>query len=141
MVLVAHPGGSIVSVCVENTAGDVVLGELVAGEAHTLGATQYGHSFSITDYSRKDTDEFGTTTFVERPFAKRMSASVLVPKANYNRVIALIESIRAKPTVWMASDDPEYSAGAIVYGNWAEFDLEIAYPTENLCNLEIQGLI
>ena len=132
--------GQYVSVWI---AGDtsVSIGEFIAGTFHQLGATQYGHSFSITDYSRKDTDEFGTTTFLKRATAKRMSVPVRVPKGNYNNVVLLMESITSTPTVWIASDDPEYSAGAVVYGNWADFDLEIAYPTENLCNLEIQGLI
>lgn len=131
--------GHIISVWIDGPT--VGIGELIFGTFHEIGATEYGHSFAITDYSRKDTDEFGTTTFVKRATAKRMSASVLVPKSNYNGVVQLMEAIASTPTVWIASDDPEYSAGAIVYGNWAEFDLEIAYPTENLCNLEIQGLL
>lgn len=138
-VLVAQ-GGTVVSVCVENTAGDVRIGECLVGAYEYIGDTQYGHSFSITDYSRKDTDEFGVTTFVERPFAKRMSCSVIVKKADYNRVINLFEQIRAKPTIYVATEDPAYSAGAIVYGNYADFSLEISYPTENLCALEVQGL-
>lgn len=139
VVLVAQ-GGTVVSVCVENTAGDVRIGECVVGAYERIGDTEYGHSFSITDYSRKDTDEFGVTTFVERPFAKRMSCSVIVKKADYNRVINLFELIRAKPTIYVATEDPAYSAGAIVYGNYADFSLEISYPTENLCALEVQGL-
>ncbi len=138
--LMGFEPGQYVSVWISGDTS-VSIGEFIAGTFHQLGGTQYGHSFSITDYSRKDTDEFGTTTFVKRATAKRMSASVLVPKGNYNGVIQLMEAITSTPTVWIASDDPDYSAGAIVYGNWAEFDLEIAYPTENLCNLEIQGLI
>lgn len=141
VVLTAPSSGAIVSVCVENDAGDVVIGELLSGVYIALGETQYGHSFSITDYSRKDTDEFGTTIFVERAFAKRMNASVLVSKSNYNTAISTLEYLRAQPTVWVATDDPEYSAGAIVYGNCADFDLQIAYPTENLLDIEIQGLI
>lgn len=141
VVLTGFQGGDIVSICVENTAGDVVLGEIVAGSIHELGATQYGHNFTLTDFSRKDTDEFGTTTFVKRPNAKRMNASVIVPKWNYNNVIVLMEAVMSSPTVWIASDDPDYSAGAIVYGFFEDFRLEIAYPTECLCNLEIQGLI
>ena len=141
IVLTAHPGGRVVSVCVESTAaGDVRIGECLVGAYERIGDTEYGHSFSITDYSRKDTDEFGVTTFVERPFAKRMSCSVIVKKADYNRVINLFEQIRAKPTIYVATEDPAYSAGAIVYGNYADFSLEISYPTENLCALEVQGL-
>lgn len=141
-VLTAHPGGTIVSVCVENSAGDgVTIGELLAGAYMDIGATQYGHTFSLTSFSRKDTDEFGTTTFVKRPTAKRMSASVTVAKADYNTVIEFMEGLDGKPTIYVASEDPAYSAGAIVYGFFEDFRIEIPYATENLCSLEIQGLI
>ena len=48
---------------------------------------------------------------------KRMSCSVIVKKADYNRVINLFELIRAKPTIYVATEDPDYSAGAIVQHN------------------------
>lgn len=141
LALVAHPGGTIVSVCVENTAGDVKVGEFIAGPYVDIGDTQYGASMSITDYSRKDTDEFGTTTFVERPFAKRVSAQVMVKKSNYSTTVKLFEAIRARPTVFVMTDDADYSDGMVVYGNCSDFDIQIAYPNENLLDIEIQGLI
>lgn len=141
LALVAHPGGPIVSVCVENTAGDVRIGEFIAGAYVEIGETHYGASMAITDYSRKDTDEFGTTTFVERPFARRVSSQVLVKKSNYNKTVQLFEAIRARPTVFVMTDDAAYSDGMVVYGNCSDFDMQIAYPNENLLNIEIQGLI
>ena len=141
LALVAHPGGSIISVCVENTAGDVRIGEFIAGAYVEIGETHYGASMAITDYSRKDTDEFGTTTFVERPFAKRVSAQVMVKKSNYGTTIKLFEAIRARTTVFVMTDDVDYSDGMVVYGNYSDFDMQIAYPNENLLNIEIQGLI
>lgn len=139
VVLVAQ-GGTVVSVCVENTAGDVRIGECLVGAYEYIGETEYGHRFSITDYSRKDDDGFGNITFVERPFAKRMACSVVVAKADYNRVINLFEDLRAKPTIYVATEDPQYSAGAIVFGNYGDFSIDIPYPKDNLCALEVQGL-
>ena len=138
-VLVAQ-GGTVVSVCVENTAGDVRVGECVVGAYEFIGRTEYGHEFSILDFSIKSSDEQGESTFVEGPFSKIGSGTVWVEKADYNRVARLGIALRAKPTVWVFTPDPAYSVGAIIYGNASDFKLLISYPTENLLSLQVQGL-
>lgn len=141
-VLTGFTGGNIVSIAVETSAAEAVVGELIVGTLHEVGATHYGHRFSLTSYSAKETDtKTWRNRFLRRPSAKRMSCSITVPKANYNAVVTLMQAIDGIPTVHIASDDKDYSAGAIVFG-WAEdFDIEIPYPTEDLCNVTIQGLI
>ena len=138
-VLVVN-GGTVVSVAVENTAGDVRVGECVVGVLEYLGETEYGHEFSILDFSVKSVDEQGESTFVEGPFAKLGTGTIWVKKADYNRVAKLGIMLRAKPTVWVFTLDSAYSAGAILYGNSADFKLLIPYPTENLLSLQVQGL-
>ncbi len=141
IVLTASPGGRVVSVCVESTAaGDVRVGECVVGAYEFIGRTEYGHEFSILDFSIKSADEQGESTFVEGPFSKLGSGTVWVEKADYNRVARLGIALRAKPTVWVFTPDPAYSVGAIIYGNAADFKLLISYPTENLLSLQVQGL-
>lgn len=141
IVLPAPPGGRVVSVCVESTAaGEVRIGECLAGTYEYLGRTELGHEFSILDFSIKSADEQGESTFVEGPFSKLGSGTVWVEKADYNRVARLGIALRAKPTVWVFTPDPAYSVGAIIYGNAADFKLLISYPTENLLSLQVQGL-
>jgi len=107
----------------------------------SVGETQYGMGMSLLDFSRKTTDEFGTTTFIERPYSKRLSCSVEVPKADFNRTVDLLLSLRARPTVWVAVDDTLYSSGALIYGFLRDFRAVIEYYASNMYSLEIEGLI
>lgn len=141
VVLYGFPPGVIVSIAVEKASGNIVVGEVIAGTWNELGITQRGHRFSIIDYSGKYVDDFGNTTFVERAFAKRSSYNIEVPTSKYNFVVTLMEAVRARPTVWVATLEPDFSAGAIIYGNYADFGIDIEYVDYNLCAVEIQGLI
>ena len=118
----------------------IAVGSAVWGTLTELGKTQYGARSGIIDYSRKDTDEFGTTTFVERAFSKRLTASVVVENFNLNKVQQLLYSLRAKPCVWMGSDNPLYEEALIVYGFYRDFSTDIGYPSYCLCSLEIESL-
>lgn len=133
--------GNIVTVAVRKDTGEPSLGEIVCGTTHVLGDTQYGFSASLVDYSKKQTDEFGVTTFVPRGFAKRATAKIVVEKSNYNAVVDLLQAVRATPTVFIATDDEAYSSGALIYGFPESFDIEIAYPTISICTLQVQGLL
>lgn len=116
------------------------IGEIIFGSIAEIGLTQYGLTSGIIDYSRKETDEFGTTTFVVRPFSKRMNAQVMVKNLQLNRVYQLLASIRATPVVWIASTDPLLEEATVVYGFYRDFSIEIAYPSHSNCSLEVEGL-
>ncbi len=116
------------------------LGYFVAGLTTAIGKTQYGVRAGIIDYSKKDTDEFGNTIFVERPYSKRLSADVYLDNYDLNKVQRFLYSIRATPVLWMASDDPQLTEAAYVYGFYKDFSTTISYPTVSMCNLEIEGL-
>lgn len=133
--------GNIVTIAVRKYGSVPVLGEIICGTTNTLGKTQYGFTMSLVDYSKKDTDEFGTTTFIPRHFAKRATAEIIVDKADYNAVVDLLFAVRATPTVFIAADDEDYSSGALIYGFPESFDIEIAYPQHSICSLQVQGLI
>jgi hypothetical protein len=121
-------------------ATTVSIGSSIYGLTTKLGGTQYGATSGIVDYSKKETDEFGTITFVERAFSKRLSADIHFPNSSLNTVQRFLYSIRATPVVWVASDDPEFEEALVVYGFYRDFSSTIAYPTHTLCSLEIEGL-
>ena len=121
--------------------GQVEVGSVIFGRSTNLGSTEYGASSGIIDYSRKETDDFGITSFVRRNFSKRLSANVMVNNFNLNRVQRLLYDIRSTPTLWISTDDPSYEEAGVVYGFYRDFDTTISYPTMSLCSLEIEGLI
>ena len=122
------------------SSDSISVGAAVWGTITEIGKTSYGATAGIVDYSKKDTDEFGAITFVERAFSKRLTASVTVENFNLNRVQQLLYSVRAKPCVWIASDNPIYEEALVVYGFYRDFSTNIGYPSYCLCSLEIESL-
>jgi hypothetical protein len=131
---------SLITIKVSGT-GTVSVGTYVNGQIKAIGNTQYGVSAGIIDYSRKDTDEFGNTTFTKRNFSKRMNASVSLTNSNLNRVQRILYGLRATPVLWIASTDAQFEEPLIIYGFYRDFSTEISYPTHSICNIQVEGLI
>ena len=119
--------------------GTVECGICLVGTFYTLGETQYGASVGIIDYSRKETDAFGVTTFVRRAYSKRMSARLMLDNVQMNKVQRVLADLRATPCAWIGVDDDVY-APLIIYGFYKDFSIEVAYPTMSYCSLEVEGL-
>lgn len=132
---------SIVTVRLKNSIGSIVsLGAFIVGNSTSIGRTQYGASAGITDYSKKETDEFGKFTFVKRAFSKRLNVSLYLDNFELNNTQRFLSDIRATPVVWIASDDPTYEETLIIYGFFKDFNTVIAYANNSICDLEIEGL-
>ena len=136
-----YSGGQITMTLSSGSA--VAIGELLVGTVYSLGekALEQGATIGIIDYSRKDTDpDTGLTTFVERAYSKRMSGQFLIENGSISGVQKILSSIRAVPSVFIGSEDTDYSA-LIVYGFYRDFSIDIAYPTHSFCRVEVEGLI
>lgn len=116
------------------------VGNMVFGNLYEIGKTQYGATLGIRDYSSKNTNAFGITTFTQRAFSKRMEANVYVENSNLRYVQKLLEEVRAVPSVWIGSSEQGYDV-LNVYGYYRDFNIEIPYPNNSFCRLEIEGLI
>lgn len=121
--------------------GTVELGSFLTGQSTTIGKTQYGLKAGIVDYSKKQADEFGNISIVERPYSKRMSGDVYVSNYDLNKVQRFLYNVRATPVLWMASDNPDLAEVSYVYGFYKDFSTTISYPDVSMCSLEIEGLI
>ena len=124
-----------------NPESVVSINELVFGILQTLGKTAYGMRTGIIDYSKKETNEFGVTTFVKRGFSKTMSCSVYVENEDYNRVVETLQSVIAEPTAWIGTEVDGYSNGALIFGAFKDYTLTISYPTYSMLDIEVQGLV
>ncbi|MEH3121976.1 MAG: hypothetical protein PGN16_08360, partial [Sphingomonas phyllosphaerae] len=69
-----------------------------------LGVTEATPTISMTDFSRRVTDDFGVTTVVERGFSRRMSVKLAVPTANIDAVHRRLSDLRATSALWVADD-------------------------------------
>lgn len=124
-----------------NSQGMTSIGSVVFGRSSEIGTTQYGMTGGVIDFSRKETDEFGNTTFVRRAFSKRVSANVMINTAQIGRASRVLYGIRSTPTLFILTDDTAYEELAVVFGYYRDFNVEVSYPTFALCSIEIEGLI
>lgn len=118
----------------------VECGVFLAGFTYDLGATNYGASAAIIDYSKKETDEFGNTTFVRRAYSKRLNAKLDVPNAKLNKIQYVLAELRATPSAWMGTNEFGYDP-LTLYGFYKDFSIEVQYADMSVCSLEIEGLI
>lgn len=130
-------GGEItVTISGEDT---VSCGALVVGSTYYLGEIKYEPSIEIQDYSVKQTDEFGTTTFVQRKYAKKLECALWIENNRLNALFNKIARLRAVPSLWIPSDDIRMDL-LTVFGWYSGFSITIPYPNDSLCTLQIQGL-
>lgn len=130
---------AVITVSVVNTGATSAVGNLLLGNIIELGSTQYGAGVGIRDYSIKETDEFGNTTFLVRAFSKRMQAQIFLDNSSLNYVMRALTNLRAVPAVWIGSESSELEP-LIVYGFYRDFNIDIPYPNNSLCSIEIEGL-
>lgn len=126
-----------VKVTLTNPSGNVKVGAIILGRQKYIGRTQYGSSVGITDFSKKDQDQFGNYVIVERPYKKKGSFNVMVDNTLIDELQVLLASYRATPILYLGTDVFESTS---VYGFYKDFSLVIQYPTESQFNLEVEGL-
>lgn len=123
----------------EGPAGDMIgVGHLVAGEAVRIGRSILPLRDGITDYSVKDTDEWGETILVERDYADRISAEVLIQEGTRARVKRLLANLRATPCAWDVNDDGYDDDGLRLFGKYNEF--EFAHDDAIVLTIDLEGL-
>jgi hypothetical protein len=130
----------VLNISISNGSLPVSVGTCIYGNFNYLGDVQYGVTFGIRDYSVKDTDEFGNTTFVKRAYSKRMEPTIIVENSQLRGITNKLNEIRATPTVWIGTDIGEYQP-LIMFGFYKDYNIDISYPTTSLLRLEIEGLV
>jgi hypothetical protein len=129
-----------ITVTIEASSGQAAVGAVVLGRLHDLGGTSPGASAGIIDYSRKVTDDFGTTSLVVRNFAKRSQQRLVIATDQVKRVQSVLAGLRATPAVWIGDDDTNRFAPLVIYGWCKSFSIDIPGPVYSYCTLEIEGL-
>lgn len=120
--------------------GEVAMGLLDVGTFYDLGGTNYGASFSIVDYSRKEVDEFGGSKFVKRGFAKRLSAKMMFRNVELNKIGSVLAELRATPCSWSVTDEAGLET-LNIFGWYEGMDIEVPYPLHSYCSVTVQGLV
>ncbi|KHA63443.1 hypothetical protein [Sphingomonas sp. Ant20] len=115
--------------------GTVFVGTMVLGILRPLGITEGSATSGITDYSRRETDEFGETMIVPRAWAKRMAGKALIRTDAVDQVVGRIAAVRAVPSLWLGDAGVD---SLIVYGFFKDFSVEVGETLSKL-TLSIEG--
>lgn len=128
------PGGAV-TVTIAGP-GTVSVGTLLIGRMVALGVTEASPTAGITDYSRKEVDDFGEVTIVQRAWSKRMQARALIRADAVDTVFDRIAALRAVPALWIGDADTD---ALTIYGFFKDFSIEIGDTTAKL-SLTVEGL-
>lgn len=139
-VILDIPAGSYgsIEIVISKPGGIASVGALILGKTANIGETLYGSSVGITDYSRKERDDFGNFTVVERGYSKRAEFDLVVETALLGAVQRTLTKYRAKPLVWIG--EATYQS-TILYGYYRDFNLVISGPTVSDCSISVEGLV
>lgn len=117
---------------------ELAVGVILLGQAKEIGmGVLAGARIGITDYSRKEANEWGEVGLVERAFAKRGSFEVPIAAELVDEAIEYLTSMRAKPLLVIGSR--QYGA-TVIFGFIKEFEVLIAYASHSECSLTVEGL-
>ena len=132
-------GGSTLTMelTAEEPTDVVKCGEFLLGDLIEIGYTQLASDVGITDFSRKEQDDFGNYFIEERPFIKRATFDVQIETVDVTRVQRLLAGLRATPTFY-AGD--ETTGALFIYGFFRDFDIVISNPALSSCVIEVEGL-
>lgn len=133
-----YPGANIRVVVTAGVGVNAEVGSLALGDIEDIGVACYGSSIGIIDYTKKDTDEFGNFTTVERGFSKFGDFDIDLDTDDISRVQKKLAKLRAIPCVWIGYDGYE---STIIYGYYKDFTVTIDGPIESSYNLRIEGLV
>ncbi|MEH3105502.1 MAG: hypothetical protein PGN12_16575 [Sphingomonas phyllosphaerae] len=128
------PGSGQVIVTV--SGAQAAVGTLLIGRIVGLGVTEAAPTAGITDFSRKETDDFGSVSVVERGYLKRMTARALIRTDAVDVVADRMASVRARPSLWIGQSGVD---AITVYGFVKDFEIEVGTAVSKL-SLTVEGL-
>lgn len=131
-----------ITVTLSIPGGVAKIGSLIIGRSTTLGVSLYSPTIGIRDYSRKEPDEYGEYSVVERAFSKRGGFRVWCDNLQLDPVVDILETVRATPVVWVVTDETgaPFSNATTIFGFYKDWSTEIQYATRSLCTLDVEGL-
>nr|DAR59379.1 MAG TPA: hypothetical protein [Caudoviricetes sp.] len=126
------------------TGSRPAMGCLVVGDLEEPGATLYGCTAELINYSSIETNTFGVTEIVERVSAKRYDCELYLHPRRADAVFALFDDLRARPCVWIGDNRPTDQGGhayLTAFGLYRKAALSAEGPNQCKYNMEITGLI
>lgn len=110
----------------------------VLGVVTDIGESVFGTGIGVTDFSRKEVDDFGNETVIERGFRDRVQYDVRIDTENVSFAKRFLTSLRAKPAVYIGDENREET---IIFGRYRELQIVLSNPSISECALDVGALI
>ena len=118
----------------------ILLGKALVGYKKDIGATLLGMRGSITDYSTKQTDDYGNVFLKQGAFAIESSGRIMVRNEDLDYLFRKLASLRATPVLWLSGVEDKYKT-LNTYGYYKDFSIVFDNNVTSTCELTIQGII
>ena len=130
-------GDATITISLTAAEDEVKCGLALIGDQADIGTTVFGTSVGIRDFSRKEVDDLGHFSIVERRFFRTVDYDARIETNKVQFVQRILGDRRAKPTVYIGEEDnPE----TIVYGYYRDFDIVLSNPAFSNATIEVEGL-
>lgn len=134
--LPSYPGADLV-MDFTGTA-ELAVGVILVGQMRSFGVgVKAGGRLGISDYSRKERNQWGDLSFQERAYSRRATCSLLLPWREVDALHQFLSDVRATPCLWRTSR--RHEAGT-VYGIYKSFEILLPYTNYADCEIELEGL-
>ena len=123
----------------ESSVTDIKVGDIVIGNARSLGVVNYQSSTSRTSYDTVKIDTFGNEVIVSRPSAEYTSFEVSVTPQFADYVERILKGSLNQPRVWVgtkANDERLFT-----FGRYERSPIIYSSPSKYDTNLKIRGLV
>lgn len=123
-----------------DTGATIGVGHLVLGTPLVLGETIFGAQLEMTQYSTKETDDFGNLILVPRDNAKIASVKLYCDDAQIDRIYRTLERLDATAAVWDLNDGGRDLDVLRIWGI-ADFRILLEDINGTFCELDVKGMI
>lgn len=120
-----------------SSPSDMSVGLMTYGTIEEIATVDWGTSISINDFSTKETNDFGDTTIVERPYTDQIEFNMTVERVKTSNLKSIFSTNRATPITVIGKDDEE---GTHIYGFIDDFEITYSDFSTSDVTLTIEGL-
>lgn len=129
--------GATIRVVLSGVGGSAACGVLVPGQSKDIGGTRWGFGLGVSDFTKKERNQFGDYIVVERGWAKRGRFQLRLDAGQVDDVFETLVPYRARPIVYVGT---EQYGSSVIYGYFRDLDVVVPYATHSDCSLEIEGM-
>lgn len=120
--------------------GAVDCGVCRFGRAVAAGATRWEPQITLLDWSVKDTDQWGGTSFVEGDWARRIDLVVEIERADTPRVLRALAAVRGKPALYVGTSLTGLSSLLSAVGKFNDVRFVMSNAVKHVLSIQIEEL-